>query len=291
MDLSGLDPRLTPARSDLAASYLQGRVTAARFAEGEWREVIDAQVPVRKAPSPDAPLETEALLGERVRVYELGEEGFAWGQLEADGYVGYLPADGLAEPGPAPTHHVTALRTLVFPGPSIYLPPITGLSLGARIAVARADARFAVLSSGRCVPTRHIAPLAWIEPDFVAVAERFVGVPYLWGGRTSLGIDCSGLVQVALAACGIAAPRDTDMQEQAVGAAVMPGPGFRELRRGDLVFWRGHVAIMRDARTVVHANAFNMAVTIEPLDEVIARVRGEDRGEPTSIRRIGPALL
>jgi cell wall-associated NlpC family hydrolase len=274
-------PRLTPARPDLAARYLEGKVTAARFVDGEAREVIEPQVPLRRLPSPDALLDTEALMGEHVTVYETSEEGWAWGQLDADGYVGFMPASGLAAPGPAPTHRVSALRTLVFPAPSFKLPPIGALPLGARLVVLRTEARFALTASGGCVPAQHLVPLASREPDFVAIAERFLGTPYLWGGKTSLGLDCSGLVQVALTACGIACPRDTDMQQAALGEVVAHGPR----RRGDLIFWNGHVAIARDENTMIHANAFHMAVAIEPIDDAITRIRAT-AGEVTSVRRV-----
>ena len=267
--MSAFDPRTTPARPDLAARHLQGRLDAARFVDGTTREVRDESAPVRREPAPDAPLDTEALKGELVTVYETTEEGWCWGQLARDGYVGWLPANALAPPGPPATHVVSALRTLAFPGPSIKLPPVAGFSLGCRLAVARTEGPLAVTPAGY-VPVRHLAPLDAIAPDFVAVAERFVDVPYLWGGKTSLGIDCSGLVQVALTAAGIACPRDSDMQETALGAAVSARPG--DLRRGDLVFWKGHVAIARDGATLVHANAFHMAVAVEPAAEAVARI-------------------
>jgi cell wall-associated NlpC family hydrolase len=282
---AALDPRLTPARPELAARYLEGKVAAARFVEGEPREVVEPQAPVRRAPTPDAPLDTEALKGERVTVYETTAEGWAWGQLDADGYVGWLPASALRAPGPAATHKVAVPRTFVFPGPSIKLPPVEVLSFGCRLAIAHIAEFFAVTTSGGHVPKRHLAPLDAMETDFVTVAERFLGVPYLWGGKTSLGLDCSGLVQVALTACGISCPRDSDMQERALGAPLAPATGLEQLRRGDLLFWKGHVAIARDAATLVHANAFHMAVEIEPIGEAVRRIKAAG-SELTSMRRV-----
>jgi hypothetical protein len=279
-----LDPRLTPARADLAAEHLRGLVEAARFVSGVPRAVIESQTPVRRAPSPDAPLDTEALMGEYVAVYEMTDEGWAWGQLADDGYVGWIPAAALGGPGPEPTHKVVAVRTLVFPGPSIKLPPLAALPFGARVAVTDIAEPFSVTANGGHIPTRHLAPFTFAEPDFVAVAERFLGTPYLWGGKSSLGIDCSGLVQLALGASGFACPRDTDLQERALGAPVT-SPDFSQLRRGDLIFWTGHVAIARDPQTLLHANAFHMAVAHEPIAAAVARIRTSD-GEPTSVRRI-----
>jgi len=248
-------------------------------------EVAEPQAPLRHAPSPDAPLDTEALKGERVTVFET-EEGWARGRLEADGYVGYLPANALREAGPPPTHKVVALRTLVFPAPSIKLPPLEALPLGSLLAIARLEGPLAVTAAGGYVPARHLLPVDAMEPDFVAVAERFLGAPYLWGGKTSQGLDCSGLVQVALTACGVPCPRDSHMQEAAVGAALPLDLGT--LKRGDLVFWKGHVAIARDAATLIHANAFHMAVAIEPLAEAVARIAAAG-SEVTSLRRPGTA--
>jgi cell wall-associated NlpC family hydrolase len=242
--------------------------------------VIDAQAPVRARPAPDAPLVTEALMGERVTIYEFNDEGWAWGQLADDGYVGWLPTNALLAPRAAPTHRVTALRTLVFPGPSIKSPPVARPPLGAQLAVTREQDRFAVSPLG-FLPAGHLAPLDRPETDFVAVAERFLGAPYLWGGKTNHGLDCSGLVQVALNACGIRCPRDSDMQESGLGRPI----DIKTLRRGDLVFWKGHVAIARDEKTFLHANAFHMTVAIEPVADVIARISASG-SNVTSVKRL-----
>ena len=283
--MRAFDPRVTPARADLAAKELEGKVAAARYLAGQLYEVIEPQAPLRGEPSHDAPLLTEALKGERVTIYEKNDEGWAWGQLAADGYVGWLSANALAPPGAPPTHKVAALRTLVFPGPSIKLAPLEALPLGARVAVARREERMAVTQSGGYLPAVHLAPIDVYETDFVAVAERFLGVPYLWGGKTVLGLDCSGLVQIALAACGISCPRDSDMQEEALGSPVAAAADLSDLQHGDLVFWTGHVAIVRDRANFLHANAFHMAVAIEPIGDAIARIRGAG-GEITGVRRI-----
>ncbi|KPF92336.1 peptidase P60 [Rhodopseudomonas sp. AAP120] len=279
------DPRLTPARPDLAAKYLEGRVSAARFVEGEVFELSYGVTAMRREPFSGAMQETEALKGERVTIYDRTDEGWAWGQLADDGYVGWLPDIALYRPAAEPTHKVTALRTFAFPGPSIKLPPAETLPLGARLAVVREDAGFAVTQEGWHVPRQHVAALDVVETDFVSVAERFVGTPYLWGGRSSLGIDCSGLVQTALAACGVKAPRDSDMQEAALGH-IVPLTEQTRLQRGDLLFWKGHVAIARDADSIVHANAYHMATAIEPMREAITRIAAS--GSPlTTIKRLG----
>jgi cell wall-associated NlpC family hydrolase len=284
--MPAFDPRVTPARADLAAKHLEGNVSAARYVAGRWCEVVEPQAPLRREPRPDAPLETEALKGERITVYDMNGEGWAWGQLASDGYVGWLPDNALVPAGAAPTHKVTALRTLVFPGPSIKQPPLEALPLGARLVIARIEDRMAVTQSGAFVPAAHLAPLDRNEMDFVAVAERFLGAPYLWGGKTALGLDCSGLVQVALTACGISCPRDSDMQDAALGKTVVAD--LSALRRGDLIFWKGHVAIVRDRDSLIHANAYHMAVAIEPIADAVARIRGTG-GEITGLRRIARA--
>src|SRR5258708_8579355 len=178
------DPRLTPARGDLAAKYLEGKVKAARFVTGEEFEIVDALALLREAPYFDATLLTQALKGERVTLYDGNGEGFAWGQLNSDGYVGWLPDRALAKPGGKPTRKIRSLRTFAFPGHSIKLPPLDTLVMGTLVTLTREDGAFAVTREGWYLPRQHVGSIDRLERDFVAVAERFVGTPYLWGGKT-----------------------------------------------------------------------------------------------------------
>ncbi|HRK24577.1 MAG TPA: NlpC/P60 family protein [Beijerinckiaceae bacterium] len=276
------DPRVTPARPDLAAAHLAGKVSADRFVEGVARRAVVPLSPLKRRPAFDAPLETEVLAGEAVTVYE-EEEGWAWVQLADDGYVGWMSANALAAPDPAPTRRVTALRTFLYPGASIKAEPLGWLSMGATVAVTRMDGAFAATPLG-FIYASHLAPPTEQAVDFVAVAESLIGAPYLWGGKSSLGLDCSGLVQLSLAMTGHAARRDSDMQEKELGQPLAIDQDL--LRRGDLVFWKGHVGIMRDADTLLHANGHHMLVVSEPLAEARARILAKGAGPVTSIRRL-----
>jgi hypothetical protein len=278
------DPRLTPARPDLAAKYLEGKVKADRFVTGAEFEVAASIAPVREAPSAEAMLATQALKGERVTIYDRDSDGWAWGQLNGDGYVGWLPDRALAKPGAAATHKVTAIRTFAFPGPSIKLPPVDMLVMGSHLAIAREEGAFAITRDGLYVPLPHVGPINRHENDFVAIAERFIGTPYLWGGKSSLGVDCSGLVQISLTAAGTGCPRDSDMQRDGLGRT-LDAPESKRLQRGDLIFWKGHVAIVRDAHSIVHANAHHMATVIENTSDAIVRIKAAG-SEVTAIKRL-----
>jgi cell wall-associated NlpC family hydrolase len=275
------DPRRHAYRDDLAAEPLRGRVAARRFVKGEPRQVVAPSLPLRREPRFDATLDTEALRGEFVTVYD-ESEGWAWVQLSRDGYVGYMPGEGLTGALVTPTHRISALRTYVYPEPDGKTPPLALLSLNAAIAAPREEGKFLALEGGGFVVASHAAPVGMAEPDFVAVAEAFVGTPYLWGGRTSIGIDCSGLVQLALEAAGHACPRDADMQAQELGRIIDPKGA---LRRGDFVFWEGHVGIMTSAKDFLHANAFHMAVAAETFAQAKRRIKAAGY-EVTCVRRL-----
>ena len=250
--------------------------------------IIAASAPLRRSPDTEAALETEALFGEKATVYD-ESDGWAWAQLDRDRYVGYLPAASLGAPV-APTHRIAALRTHAYPGPSIKLRPRMALSLGAQLKIVGGEGDFAVSEEGLYVWSRSLAGLSAREPDFVAIAELFLEAPYLWGGRTSEGIDCSGVVQTTLTAAGVAAPRDSDMQEAALGEPLPIDDPEAPLARGDLVFWKGHVGIMRDSLTLLHANGWHMKTVSEPLAQARARIAGTGGGAITSVRRLKAPL-
>lgn len=283
-----LDRRRHPVRPDLAAIDYEGRVDAARFAEGEVMQVAADRLALRPEPRPDRSIDTEALRGEWVTVYERTPEGWAWGQLDTDGYVGWMSSDGLG-PVSAATHRVRALRTYRYPGPDLKFPPLGLVSIGSKVTVTgTAETRgltYALLDDGSAVAAGHLVPLEARADDWVSVAEEFAGTPYLWGGRSSLGLDCSALVQLAAQAGGHDLPRDSDMQQAEAGTEI-PGDDRAGFRRGDLLFWKGHVAIVTGPDQLLHANGHTMTVAFEPLDAAIARIAATEWGALTGARRL-----
>ncbi|WP_299391169.1 C40 family peptidase [Pelagibius sp.] len=280
-----IDPRLNAVRDDLADAALEGQVTAVRFAEGRPAGIARGVVDLRRTPDAGSGLDSQLLFGETVTVFDEAE-GWAWVQNQTDGYVGYVESRALGAAPSPPTHRVTALRSYLFPEPNLKAPPLDCLSIGSPLCVTGREGDYAALQGGGYVYGRHIAPVAETESDFVATALRFLGTPYYWGGRSSVGLDCSTLVQLSLACAGLPVRRDSYQQEATAGEALNGLPGEIALQRGDLVFSPGHVAIMLDAGRIVHANAFTMTVAIEDLAALEGRVRAETGGGFTAVRRI-----
>ena len=282
-----MDKRINPFRADLAAEHLRGKGSARAFASPEIFTIRDGVAPVLRAPRPDALRDSELLFGEDFAVYDTDMEGWCWGQCLRDSYVGYVAKDALG-PKSHPTHRVTAVRTFVYTVANIKAPPIMALSFGSLLAChpdeqnhTAANPDFLRLSNGFYIWATHAAPLDASAPDFVAIAEQFIGTPYLWGGRSSLGLDCSALVQLSLQASGHLAPRDSDMQERELGTPIN-GP----FQRGDLVFWKGHVGIMQSETQLLHANGYTMSVYSEPLETARARIMAKGGGDVTSLKRL-----
>ncbi len=280
--MSDIDSRLHAFRSDLADVKLQGRVDAKKFVEGVAMEVVVPIATLHREASITAKQTTQALFGERLMAFEVADD-WIWGQLARDGYVGYIAKAAVSRNLTKPTHRVSVPATFLYPLPDIKSQPPVSLPMNARLAIVESGEKFSKLSNGQHVYTKHIRPLKETESDYVGVAEKFLHVPYCWGGKTSQGLDCSGLVQTALEACGTFSPRDTDMQETQLGQSVLIND-LDGLRRGDLVFWKGHVGIMADQKTLLHANGHHMMTVKEPLSEAVARIAGT-YGQVTSIKR------
>ncbi|HEY4124989.1 MAG TPA: C40 family peptidase [Rhizomicrobium sp.] len=274
------DARITPARGDIAAASLRGKVDAKIFVEGEQQIIATGRTGLRAGPSATSGMASEVLFGETVTVYEC-RDGWAWVQCALDDYVGYLREDVLAAPL-APTHRVLATSTPLLPAPDVKRPALDLLPMNAMVQVIGHEGRFAQLASRGFIYADHLVPLDDKQQDWVATAERFTNTPYIWGGKTATGMDCSGLVQTALQPSGLIAPRDSDMQEKALGKTV---EDLSRPQRGDLIFWKGHVGIMLDGARMLHANAYSMNVTIERLAEAINRI-ARSGSEVTNVKRL-----
>ncbi|MEM8986544.1 MAG: NlpC/P60 family protein [Pseudomonadota bacterium] len=277
------DRRTTPSRGDIAAVRLKGFVDADRFVEGVDMQVSCSVAPLRR--TPNGAQDTQLLFGETFTVYDEAN-GWAWGQAGFDGYVGFVDIEALSAPVVASTHRIKALRAYRFSEPDLKSRPLGLISMNAKVAVTGQNGRFVEEARGGYIYAEHLAPFGVYTEDYVSAATSFLGAPYFWGGRESLGLDCSALVQNALEVSGINAPRDADQQEAAIGAPLASARPDQALRRGDFVFWKGHVAIMVDETRMVHANATHMEVTIDPLKAFAERVRDET-GPVTSIKRLG----
>jgi len=275
-----MDPRITPVRDGVASRALEGIVRAEVYLEPTLMSCGRAAAGIHRAPDLASEQMDQLLFGETFEVIEEEAGGFVWGQATRDGYVGFVAREALRLLPPAPTHRVSAIRTYAFAEPSIKARAAGPYSLNCLVAVEAEEGRLAKVAGAGWMAAEHLAPVGCFETDLAAVAERFLGAPYLWGGRESLGLDCSGLVQQAMFACGRACPRDADQQ-----AALGRGIAREAFNRGDLVFWNGHVGIGLDAARIVHANGFHMMVAIEPLETAIARIDAAGVGRPTAFRR------
>ncbi|CAM1631790.1 NlpC/P60 family protein [Bartonella apihabitans] len=280
-----LDPRLHAYRPDLADEALRGQVEASRFVRGSLKRIVAPVAALYKIPDTLSERQSECLFGEDVKVFE-EKNGFCWVQAQQDGYVGYIEQSKIGSIGNHPTHRVNVPRTFQYRDADLRSPMIGPLSMGSRISVVSEaetrDTHYARLDNGSFVVFNHITPVSTVEDDYVTIAESFIHTPYLWGGKSGLGIDCSGLVQLALMMTGRTVLRDTDMQRATIGKDIAPENG---LQRGDLVFWKGHVAIMVDSGTLIHANGASMDVRKENLDHAIERI-AKNHSVPTGYRRL-----
>lgn len=278
------DRRMTPFQNGVTDQSHEGVLRARSYVAGEILSCHDAAAPILAQPEAHAEQLDQLLLGERFKVIERKHD-YYWGQALRDGYVGYVPVSAFREGWYLPTHYVSTLRTYMFAAPNLKSSILSALSLNALANVTQYENGFAYVNETGWVFTDHLSAFDSFADDFVSVAEAYINAPYQWGGRESIGLDCSGLLQQALYAAGQGCPRDSDMQAK-MGTELDIGPDLSGLTRGDLVFWKGHVAIMVDDTNIIHANAHHMKVAVEPLLDAITRIEKAGVGGPTTFRRL-----
>lgn len=282
--MQGLDPRLHAFRPDLADSRLKGDVTAERFTAGVPARVVVPVAALHKTADQSSERQSECLFGEELTIFEETKD-FGWAQSRKDGYVGYIAREAFSTTCAKASHRIIKPRSFQYAGPDLRSPMIAPLSIGSNLNVMdEVETRgtlYALLDNGFFVVSSHIADIEQTIKDYVAIAESLIYTPYLWGGASGLGIDCSGLVQLSMMMAGKTVLRDTDMQSTTIGREISRNDG---LKRGDLVFWKGHVAIMADQQNIIHANGASMDVKVEPLDTAIERI-ARLYAQPTCYRR------
>lgn len=286
----GLDRRIHAFRDDLACESLKGKITAGKFVRGERRRVMVSVADMRPEPIQDTGIDTQLIYGDMVRVFDV-KDGWAWCQSLRDNYVGYIRDEQLAKrdiTAPPSTHLVSVQRTISYFEADMKTPRSEILSLGSSLSIVgeaeNRGTRYLKSADEKFYIERHLTPIDEPVADYVAVAEMLIHTPYLWGGSSAFGIDCSGLVQLSLLMTGKKVQRDSDMQAASIGTELGFSTMNGGLQRGDLVFWKGHVGIMRDGEELIHANGNTMDVALESLEDAIERI-GYLYGFPTTLRR------